>query len=331
MKKCMFLLGVAVAALASCTNEEVVSVPESAAINFTSFVNNTTKAVTEVDGDDLSTGNYYVFGNFGTNQSSSTPADWAGQVFNNELSTVTYYWSVGNYYRFGAYANGVGGKLDGATFNAATQTLTFSSYTLDDTKDLIAALGTGDASADAPESPVSLDFDHMLSQVGFTFYTTDGEEYTVAITGLKVTGAIQTGATGTYNGTATWTGGTDADYSYEDIDDIYHVAAITNEDPQQFKLVIPQAVPGTDASDKIQVSFTATITGDGINTADGANSKEFTIDLTSPDTEGWKPGFRYNYTAMVNGAIIAGLEPIEFTASVTDDWQDANDTNLTVQ
>lgn len=325
----MLLLGVAVAALASCTNEEVVSVPESAAINFTSFVNNTTKAVTEVDGDDLSTGNYYVFGNFGTNQSSSTPADWAGQVFNNELSTVTYYWSVGNYYRFGAYANGVGGKLDGATFNAATQTLIFSSYTPDDTKDLIAALGTGDASADAPESPVSLDFDHMLSQVGFTFYTTDGTEYTIAITDLTVKNAVQTGATGTYAASgASWTGGTDADYEYDDIADVYHVAAITNEDPQQFKLVIPQAVP-TDA-DKIQVSFTATITGDGISTEGGANSKTFTIDLTSPDTEGWKPGYRYNYTAMVNGAVIAGLKPITFTASVTDDWKDADDTVLTV-
>ena len=257
MKKCMFLLGVAVAALASCTNEEVVSVPENAAINFTSFVNNTTKAVTEVATNDLNSGNYYVFGNFGTDQST-----WNGQVFNNELSTVTYYWSVGNYYRFGAYADGVGGKLDGATFNAATQTLTFSNYTPNDAKDLIAALGTGDASADVPESPVSLDFDHMLSQVGFTFYTTDGTEYTVAVTGLKVTGAIQTGATGTYTTTgASWTGGTAADYTYSDIADVYHVASITTEDPQQFKLVIPQAVPGTDASDKIQVSFTATITG----------------------------------------------------------------------
>ena len=321
----MFLLGVAVAALASCTNEEVVSVPDSAAINFASFVNNTTKAVTEVDADDLSGGNYYVFGNFGTNQNSTTPGDWADQVFDNELSTVTYYWSVGNYYRFGAYANGVGGKLD-ATFNAATQTLTFPSYTPDDTKDLIAALGTGDASASVPGSPVSLDFDHMLSQVGFTFYTTDGTGYTIAITDLAVKNAVQTGATGTYTASgASWTGGTDADYEYDDIDNVYHVAAITNEDPQQFKLVIPQAVPV--GADKIQVSFTATITGDGITTS---NSNSFTIDLTSPDTEGWKPGYRYNYTAMVNGAVIAGLTPITFTASVTDDWKDVNDTELTV-
>ena len=329
MKKSMFLLGMAVAALASCTNEEVVSVPESATINFASFVNNTTKAVTEVDAGDLSGGSYYVFGNFGANQNSTTSGDWAGQVFNNELSTVTYYWSVGNYYRFGAYANGVGGKLDNATFNAATQTLTFPSYTPDDAKDLIAALGTGDASSDVPDSPVSLDFDHMLSQVGFTFYTTDGTEYTIAITDLTVKNAVQTGATGTYAASgASWTGGTDADYEYDDIADVYHVAAITNEDPQQFKLVIPQAVP-TDA-DKIQVSFTATITGDGISTEGGANSKTFTIDLTSPDTEGWKPGYRYNYTAMVNGAVIAGLKPITFTASVTDDWKDADDTDLTV-
>ena len=51
--------------------------------------------------------------------------------------------------------------------------------------------------------------------------------------------------------------------------------------------------------------------------------RTFTLDLTSPDTEGWKPGYRYNYTATVNGEnILDELKPITFTTTVTG-WEDA--------
>ena len=44
MKKSFFVLGVAVAALASCTNEEVVDMPQSRAIQFGTFVNHSTRS-----------------------------------------------------------------------------------------------------------------------------------------------------------------------------------------------------------------------------------------------------------------------------------------------
>ena len=45
MKKSIFLLGMAVAALASCTNEEVTQVAENRTIGFAgAFVDNATKA-----------------------------------------------------------------------------------------------------------------------------------------------------------------------------------------------------------------------------------------------------------------------------------------------
>ena len=43
MKKRMILLGMAVATLASCTNEEVMEMAENRAIGFTTFVNNNTR------------------------------------------------------------------------------------------------------------------------------------------------------------------------------------------------------------------------------------------------------------------------------------------------
>ena len=191
MKKSLLVLGVAVAALASCTNEEVVSMPEGHAIGFNSFVNNNTKAVTEVTS--LSSDQFYVFGRF-----SSDGSQWSSEnLFNNELASKNYYWVQGNQYRFGAYANGQGEDLTDVSFDPSTQTLTFSDYTPNDAKDLLAATGTADASSNIPSDPVSLSFSHMLAQVAFTFNTEDGDEYEIEISEISIQKAINT-ATGTY-------------------------------------------------------------------------------------------------------------------------------------
>lgn len=314
MKKSLLVLGVAVAALASCTNEEVVSMPEGRAIGFNSFVNNNTKAVTEVTS--LSSDQFYVFGRF-----SSDGSQWSSEtLFKNELASKNYYWVQGNQYRFGAYADGEGGKLTDVSFEPSTQTLTFSNYTPDDAKDLLAATGTANASSNIPSDPVSLNFSHMLSQVAFTFNTEDGNEYVIAISDISIQKAIKT-ATGTYtNASGTpaiaWDGNaeTAAAYTYPDIVDI-----ADGQDHKESKLVIPQELPSDDAS-KIQVVFTASITGGGLTSV---APRTFTLDLTSPDTEGWKPGYRYNYTATVNGENIQdALKPITFTTTVTG-WEDA--------
>lgn len=73
----MFMLGVAVAALASCTQNEVMEVAEGRAIQFNTFVNNNTKTVTEVPSGTLASSEFYVFGNYGTDQST-----WTGQAYN---------------------------------------------------------------------------------------------------------------------------------------------------------------------------------------------------------------------------------------------------------
>lgn len=62
MKRSLFMLGVAVAALSSCSQSEILEVAEGRAIGFSSFVNNNTRAaITEIAGtDDLT--EYYVYG-----------------------------------------------------------------------------------------------------------------------------------------------------------------------------------------------------------------------------------------------------------------------------
>ena len=74
MKKSMFLLGLAVAALASCTNEEVVNVTDqqTGVISFAgSGLNNITKA--DMDGTTLKS--FQVYGGYETN----------GSLFNGTL------------------------------------------------------------------------------------------------------------------------------------------------------------------------------------------------------------------------------------------------------
>lgn len=320
MKKSLFMLGLATVALASCTNEEVTEVAQNRAINFTPFVNSNTKAVTEVTTSDLQS--FYVFGNYGTNQSTGP---WTGTAFNNEVNTAEYYWQVGNYYRFGAYADGNNGKINNVVYDPSTQTLTFSSYTPDDSKDLVAAIGTGDASTQAPTDAVPLTFKHLLSQVKLTFTTDAAATYQLTITNVKINSAVNT-ANGTYNGETTWTGDATGSYSYSEFDEGKVISSGVNAD--QVKLVIPQ-----NGTNNIKVTFTATIegeapTGSTTLTANFEATLGHTISGGDLAENTWTNGYRYNYTAKVNISDIVDnpddLVQIEFTPTV-EEWKDASE------
>lgn len=316
MKKSLFVLGVAVAALASCTQNEVLEVAEGRAIGFDAFVNNQTKAVSEVTSDNIST-DFYVFGNYGTSDT------WTGQSFNNEISTAVYYWQTGQTYRFGAYKDG-GAKNDDVTFNADTKTLTFSNYAPNDEKDLIAAV-TESLTADTyigNSDPVGLNFKHLLSQVKLTFKTDAAAVYNMTISKVKINGALSQ-STATYNGTVTWNPSaaaaetTNNGYSYDALSNKGKISSgVISE---QSKLVIPQS--GTDA---LTVTFTAKITGEAEGTANFTATLGHTISGLTGDT--WTNGYRYNYIANVELSKVIenpeGLVPITFTATV-EDWKDA--------
>ena len=59
MKTNLFLLGMAVAAFSSCTNEEVTDVAQNRAIKFNQFVENNTRQVTELENNKLNS--FYVW------------------------------------------------------------------------------------------------------------------------------------------------------------------------------------------------------------------------------------------------------------------------------
>lgn len=318
MKKSLFLLGVAVAALTSCTNNEVMEVAENRAIGFSSFVGNTTKAATDFTGSATSA-DIYVIGYYGENG-----GELDQPVFKNELGSTLYYWNEDKDYIFGAYADGKCGKFDGVEFDATNSKLTFTNYT-PSTKDLVAAVSDKVQNVTAAsQGAVSLSFKHMLAQVGFTFNTQVGQEYTLAISNIQIEKAIKT-ATGTYtksgdaivwNGSATGEG---ASYAYTDIADLANGTTNSNS---EYNLVIPQVVNG------IKVTFTASISGVGIAPA---KSREITVTLPTTSVSEWEDGYKYNYTTTINADDITDeLKPIEFTVTEIPTWTNGENTGFDV-
>lgn len=333
MKTNLFLLGMAVAAFSSCTNEEVTDVAQNRAIKFNQFVENNTREVQEVE----SLSSFYVFGKFGEISNSYTT-----QIFNNESQDTPYYWVANKFYIFGAYADGNNGKIEDVTFDSAKKQLVFTNYSPDDTKDLVAAISDEVESGDNPttnDNKVSLTFHHMLSQVKFTFNTTDGKEYQIKISNLKIN-AVKT-STGNIalsesnNVTINWENTSAIKEDYDMYPDISDVANENKRASSESKLVIPQ-----NGTDQLNVMFTATVKGGGLD-----KTANFTANLSvaeniaggNSNANTWIPGYRYNYTAEINAKMISEggenpevLYPITFNAIVSD-WEKAEDQNTTPQ
>lgn len=341
MKRSFFVLGVAVAALASCTNEEVVDMPQSRAIQFGTFVNHSTRSnVTETTDKNLT--KFFVFGNY--DEDTWTPVYTDVEVTGGTVGeqgtvwtpTQTAYWIDGKKYRFGAYSDG-GNQNTAVSFKADEQKMTFDNYTVDNTKDLIVAL-PADVDAKASDNdPVNLSFYHMLSQVKFTFENKDSYDYIMEISDIKVNAVKTTKGTATYNSTGSGAPTIDwetesaskDDYDFGTLNDIAEEVGDDTHSTTCF--VIPQS------NENLEVTFTATFSD---NSGKTIASNEFIGKLAySGTTEGtkqneWTPGFKYNYTVEINGSTVQpdlGKQVIEFKVVDVDEWTEAGETSVTPQ
>lgn len=329
MKKNLFLMGVAIATLSGCTQSEVLDAPESRVIKFNSFVDNNARAVTEVES--LTT-DFYVFGAHTptSGENWSSPA----QAFNNELASTIYYWQPNDTYRFGAYADGSNGKIGNAAFDAVNKKLTFTGYTPDDTKDLIAAISDdvsgilSGSEGNYTHDKVSLSFKHLLSQVKFTIKTDAAATYKLTISDLKIAEASNKGDGEFSTSGTTWNFNAysgDKGYAYTDLT---NGGVISKDVPtSDVKLVLPQS------NAFLNVTFTATIAGEAPS-GQTTLTKNFTASISYPHdgNKNWKPGYCYNYTAQVDIEDIVDnpddLVKIEFTPTV-ESWQTADVPELT--
>ena len=332
MKKSIYLLGMAVAALSSCSQSDVVEMPENRAIGFSTFVNNNTRdAANEINTAGLTQIN--VFGLV----SPTSETKWTKVYTNVKTEKAkswkpeqTAYWEKNKKYTFAAYSDG-NDVLENSkvTYSEDGSTLTFNNYTVG-TKDLVACVNvtqnTGETINGTTPGAVPMTLNHMLSQVKFTFMNGDSRDYVMKISNLTIANAITT-ATGTLSSTGiSWDKGANptGSYTFEDLTDIAENALNTAFSTESI-LVIPQANSGLD------VTFTATLyASDG--TTEMA-SKNFKANLnyagTTPEssTGKWTNGYRYNYTATINGSQITDpgeLVEIIFAPTV-DGWDNATD------
>lgn len=310
MKRSMFMLGVAVAALASCTQNEVVDIAESNAIKFdNAFVGKATKAVTAVTTENIQS--FYVYG-----------YEDDDIIFNNEnVYLQNGLWAYDNIkkwnqdaitYAFAAYSNGGlnkgDGSLDDVTFTKNTPQLEIKDYVADGNSDLLASISSTTLADD--NVPVEFTFDHVLSMVKFTIKSGLGNDKSLAISDLKVQeNKIQNKATLTYTAnTPSWQFASSAQYATLTQETL---TATTKDAGEVEFTVIPQEVSGG-----LTVTFTATITPEG----EAAIEKDFTATI-SADNAKWMAGNRYNYIVTITGT---DMDIIEFEKPVVDEWIDTN-------
>lgn len=322
MKKSIYLLGMAVAALSSCSQSDVVEMPDSRAIGFNTFVNNNTRA--EVTNESFT--KFAVYGAY-NNTDKWVPVYTNVTVNSSDHKNWTpeklAYWEIGKSYSFCAYSNG-NEVLDSedVTFDAATSKLSFN-YTTDGTNDLVAA-SNSTITPSTGEEKVNLTFKHMLSKVKFTFKTDASDDYTMTVTELKIENAV-TAANGSFtNGTVgDWTGGTaNGTYKYA-VTGLTDFAATGTHSAELY--IIPQS------NETLMATVTVKATDGGVMNA----TKTFTVPVkytpATSDGKGtaneWTKGYAYNYIATINPDDVKDqYKEIKFTTGV-EDWIPANDQN----
>lgn len=340
MKTKLWMLGMAVAALTSCTQSEVVDVPESKAIGFNSFVNNQTRAVVDITKSNMN--KFWLFGYRKTSESDTFITTGESEIYNNVqidgtttggVTTWNYndpndvkYWIKSSTYRFAAYNNG-GNNItaDGAVgYNPNDDVITFTNYQVDG-KDLVATI-SGDRTTSDPivageTSPVMLNFYHMLSKIRFSF--TSSANVTLKITKLEVTAATQGTGTYTYNSTdptsptIAWTPSNASTGKYSSTATL---TPTTTEAVETF-YVIPQS------NQSVVATFTLTSSD-----ADGhiIETKSMTVNLATESLHNntWLPGYLYNYVAVLGTDF--NQTPITFTVNSVANWTGASDTGTNI-
>lgn len=331
MKKSFLMFGVAAMALVSCTQNEVVEYAENRAIQFDTFVNNNTRAVTELKTDGLT--QFNVFAYHGTNTVDYNNVLVTGSSSSRWTPAANAYWQAGNAYEFAAYSNQNGElpnlneeQTSGVSF--ANKTLKFTGYEVDG-KDLVAAQTSVASQSDVNGyDVVNLTFYHMLSQIKFTFTNSDAADYTLKISNIKITAGKT--ATGTFTMTdsstpsITWnaTDSNNGEYIIAEIADIAKGANQTTA--SESLLILPQN------TDNLKVTFTATLTDAG-NVTIAEGNFEAPLDIDGTQTSNWMPGYRYNYTATLNGSDVPDSEnpdvkpkTIAFSNVTVDEWENSD-------
>lgn len=312
MKKSLFMMGVAVAALSSCTQSEVLNVADNNVIKFeNAYVGKATRAATVLDNSNF--GSFYVYG-----------YDGADEIFTNVNvfkgdGTAWGYDNLVEYedsktYTFAAYSDGgttkgTGQLATGVDFNTSTTsaTLKINNYTTTDNKDLIVSFSHDNINS--ANAPVTFTFKHALAQVKFTIQSALGDENKIAISNFSVTGfadnANLTYTMGVNHGVDAISWGSTS--AIKTIDALDNNVATTSNSAYGTYVVIPQT---TD----LTMTFNATLYN-----ADGTILKTNTGMTATVSGQEFTEGFRYNFIATIDGP---DMGQISFDKIEVEEWKE---------
>lgn len=318
MKKSLFMMGVAIAALSSCTQNEVLDIAESNTIQFgNSYIGKPTRANIINAKEDLNS--FYVFG---YQYKESAEAMWKSEEGTAIAENVYYVldaWKYNNIkkydkdysYFFAAYSNaGINGEGSGdldegvtANFSAPnsktaaknTLSLTIDNYSAATNNDLLVAISGSDLTDN--NQIVSFGFKHALSQVNFILKNPLGNNPIVinsfSVTGLKDNGKL------TYmlpqeNTTIEQIQWDMTSSSAREIKGLDVTEANETQNATGTYTVIPQN------QEALTVNITATLYKNGETGAGEQQTLQATIPANSIPEGAFKPGYIYNFNATLN-------------------------------
>ena len=208
MKKILIAL-CAVATLASCTKNEVLSYDQEAIGFDNAFVDNSTRSVVDPSYTNSRLfPDFQVYGYvegaplFNTDNSGVTVA---GSGINGEWTyTGTQYWIAGAHYNFSAVAPVTNGNWTKTAANTGATTLSFTND--GDTDLLYAQNDTYTANTNGtPNGKVGFTFRHVLSKVKFSFVNAyEATNSSIRVKDIKILDAYQKGSVELNATTSTW-------------------------------------------------------------------------------------------------------------------------------
>lgn len=323
MKRRLLILVATAAVWTGCSKTETIDQPQGMAIGFTNaYIGNPveSKAVGIIDQNNIN--EFLVYGGYNDMTHVFDRVSVTGSATDEWSYTTTRYWVAGKTYKFAAYApSEINGTVETDFANGA---LNFTDYVSDPSNqhDLIydaAKEITPDPIVSAPDK-VLFEFSHLLSMIKFTFNSGFGNDITVTVDSLNVSGMV---SQGDYTGsTGEWTLGSEtvsAEAAFTEMASNDITTDTTSVSSYDFA-VIPQEIGGTGKT--VTVSFNVRVQDNQQNYIIGNADAGVPVSATLPAYT-WTAGNRYNYTVTIKGENV-DLFPIEFGTPTVDGITDAN-------
>lgn len=328
MKRSLLILVATAAVWTGCSKTETIDQPQGMAIGFTNaYIGNPveSKAVGIIDQEHIT--EFLVYGGYNDMTHVFNNVSVTGSADTDEWSyTTTRYWVAGKTYKFAAYApKEINGTVEP---DFATGTLKFTNYVSDPSNqhDLIYDAADPIITPDPLENPqgkVQFEFSHLLSMIKFTFNSGFGNDITVTVDSLNVSGMISQGS---YTGsTGIWDPGSETVSTEAAFTEMASKVAVNQSSGNTSASSVDFAVIPQEIGDgtTVTVSFNVRVQDNLQNYIIGNEGAGVNVSATLPAYT-WEKGNRYNYTVTIKGENV-NLYPIEFgTPNVTEITNDVN-------